>query len=223
MVKDDIEKFLRSVVEAANSEGKLPALGADDLGVEKSRIEGSDYSSTLAMRIARAVGAPPRQIAETIVRFAGPSPMLARVLVAGPGFINFVLADSWLASQVAEIVRAGPSFGHFPRREDRRIQVEFVSVNPTGPLTVGHGRSAVFGDVLARVLDVAGYNVHREYYVNDSGNQVRALGQSMFHHYAEALGVEVPFPMSGYKGDYVREWARDVAKGHGRRFLDTDE
>ena len=223
MVTGKIEAFLKDAIEAAQEAGTLPSIESVELGVEKSRVEESDYSSTLPMRIARAVGASPREIATAIVDAAPASPMLSKVGVAGPGFINFVLADSWVAEQVGDILGAGSKFGHSEIGEGQRIQVEYPSINPTGPLTVGHGRIAVVGDVLSRVLAAAGYDIHREYYVNDCGNQIRLLGESLYSRYAEALGEEAPFPPTGYKGEYVRDWGVELAAAHGRRYLDLPQ
>ncbi len=223
MVSGKIEAYLRDAIGEARKADRLPDIETADLGVEKSRLEGSDYSSTLPMRIARAVGVAPRTIADAIVESASDSPMLASVEVAGPGFINFVLADSWLAEQVDGVLRAGPDHAVSRLGDGIRAQVEFVSINPTGPLTVGHGRIAVFGDVLARLLKAAGYDLQREYYVNDSGNQVRLLGQSIYSHYASKLGLDVPSPSNGYKGDYVEKWAEEIAVEAGRKYMDMTD
>lgn len=218
-----IEAYLRSAIDDARKAGKLPAIETANLGIEKSRLEGSDYSSTLPMRIARAVGAAPRAIAEAIVGSTSDSPMLASLEVAGPGFINFVLADSWLTGQVDDILRHGPNHAVPRLGNGVRAQIEFVSINPTGPLTVGHGRIAAFGDVLARLLKAVGYDLQREYYVNDYGNQVRLLGQSIYSHYAGKLGENAPFPLNGYKGKYVEEWAEEIAAQAGRKYADMTE
>ena len=222
-VRDQIEQLLGKALTAARSAGRLPDINPDDLGLERSRVKDADYSSTLPLRLARAVGSAPRDIAAAIVESMEPSEMLAGASVAGPGFINFVLADDWLAGQVESIASAGAEFGKSEAGKGTRVQVEFVSVNPTGPLTVGHGRGAVLGDVLARVLAATGYDVQREYYVNDSGNQVRLLGASIYSHYANEFGANVPFPAGGYLGDYVVDWAREIAAGDGRRYLDLPE
>lgn len=223
MVSAKIEAYLRVAIGEARRAGNLPDIEIVDLGVEKSRLDGSDYSSTLPMRIARAVGVAPRAIADAIVESSSDLPMLATVEVSDPGFINFVLADSWLAEQVDEIVQSGPSHAVPQIGDGIRAQIEFVSINPTGPLTVGHGRIAAFGDVLARLLKAVGYDLQREYYVNDTGNQVRLLGQSIYSHYASKLGSEVPFPSNGYKGDYVEKWAEEIAAESGGKYMDMTE
>jgi arginyl-tRNA synthetase len=222
-VREQIEQLLGRALTAAQAAGRLPDIDPDDLGLERSRVKDADYSSTLPMRLARAVGEAPRDIATALVDSMESSEVLAGVTVAGPGFINFVLADDWLAAQVAAINTAGDEFGRSDGGVGKRVQVEFVSVNPTGPLTVGHGRGAVLGDVLARVLGAAGYDVQREYYVNDSGNQVRLLGASIYSHYAAEFDTEVTFPAGGYLGDYVVDWAREIAAEEGRRYLDLSD
>lgn len=220
MVRDQIGQLLSRALTNAQISGHLPKIDPDDLGLERSRVPEADYSSTLAMRLARASGTTPTIIANAIVDSMEHSEMLDNVSVAGPGFINFVLSESWLANQVETIANSGNAYGSSKLGAGARVQVEFVSVNPTGPLTVGHGRGAVLGDVLAKLLTNAGYDVQREYYVNDSGNQVKLLGASIRSHYAAAFDQDIPFPSGGYLGDYVVDWAREIASKDGRRYLD---
>jgi arginyl-tRNA synthetase len=172
------------------------------------RAEFGDYSTNTALLLAPGLGAPPRELAErlgdALQRRMGAS--LQRFEVAGPGFLNLFLADSWLAGALAGALAAGEEFGARGVRTPERILVEFVSANPTGPMHVGHARNAAYGDALARVLAFHGHDVEREFYVNDAGSQVRKLGESI-----RALALAEPLPEDGYKGDYVAQLAERLA------------
>ena len=211
MNRTRIEALLTTALERLAASGALPEIELGSMAVEKARIPDADYSSTLALRLASAVNQSPRPIAENIIAALPQDPMLGSVSVAGPGFINFVLDPAWIAGQVETVLASHAGFGNTASLAGRRIQVEFVSVNPTGPLTVGHGRSAVIGDVLARVLEAAGASVEREYYVNDAGNQVRMLGLSLRHQYRLRHGIASQEPSAGYRGAYVAGWAAEIA------------
>lgn len=210
MNRTRIESLLTSALERLAESGTLPEIELGSMAVEKARIPDADYSSTLALRLASAVNQSPRQIAEKIIAALPEHPMLGSVGIAGPGFINFVLDPAWIAGQVEAVISRDASFGNTASLAGRRVQVEFVSVNPTGPLTVGHGRSAVIGDVLARVLEAAGASVEREYYINDAGNQIRMLGLSLRHQYRLQHGIESQAPSAGYRGAYVADWAAEI-------------
>jgi arginyl-tRNA synthetase len=185
---------------------------ADRLSLERPRKAGfGDYSTNAAMLLAPVLGEPPRAVAERLgaalqARLAG---RVDKVEVAGPGFLNLFLADAWYLSAVDEVLAAGDAFGR--GSESRRIQVEFVSANPTGPLTAASGRHAAFGDALARILELAGNTVEREYYFNDGGGQIQRLGGSIL---ARARGEEPP--EDGYQGEYVAELAAQIPDAAGK-------
>ena len=210
MNRTRIEALLTTALERLAESGALPEIELGSMAVEKARVPDADYSSTLALRLASAVNQPPRSIAERIIAALPVHPMLGSVSIAGPGFINFVLDPVWVAGQIEAVVASGAGFGNTASLAGKRIQVEFVSVNPTGPLTVGHGRSAVIGDVLARVLEAAGASVEREYYINDAGNQVRMLGLSLRHQFRLRHGLDSQAPSAGYQGQYVADWAAEI-------------
>jgi arginyl-tRNA synthetase len=202
---------LKAAVHAAAAE--LKNGGAPDrLGLERPKQAGfGDYSTNAAMLLAPALGEPPRAIAERLgealaERLAG---RLERVEVAGPGFLNLFLADGWYAAAVDGVLAAGDAFG--AGADGERIQVEFVSANPTGPLTAASGRHAAFGDALARILELRGNEVQREYYFNDGGGQVLRLGESIR---ARARGEQPP--EDGYQGDYVAELAAQIPDAASR-------
>ncbi|HEX4804670.1 MAG TPA: arginine--tRNA ligase [Conexibacter sp.] len=200
---------LRAAVEAASAALRdgAPAKGTAPT-VERPRREGfGDYSTNAAMLLAPSVGAPPREIAERLGEQLRErlGPGLDRYEVAGPGFLNLFLADTWHACALAEVLERGAAYGGGGAHAPERILVEFVSANPTGPLVAASGRHAAYGDALAAILAFHGHEVSREYYLNDAGAQVRKLGESV---QARARGEQVP--EGGYEGDYVRELAREI-------------
>lgn len=186
--------------------------------------EHGDFAVNVAMLLAKALKRKPRDIAEEIVKFIDdPQGLLADIQVAGPGFINLRLSPAVWQQVIAKVEKQQSAFGHEKQNSQGHINIEFVSANPTGPLHVGHGRGAVVGDALARLLTAAGYQVTREYYVNDHGNQVDILARSIHLRYQELFGREIEFPKDAYPADYVREIAKKMRDEYGDRFLDADQ
>ncbi len=219
-MKREIAQLLKEAVSKAQGAGDLPPFELPPVIVEQpQREEHGDYATNLALQVAGRVGMPPRQVAEVIVKHLPPAEFLSRVEVAGPGFINFTLDDGWLAQQVETILAQGPSYGRLVMGRGKRVQVEYGSANPTGPLHVGFARNVVLGDSLANLLDRAGYEVEREYYVNDTGTQMRLFYESLYVRYAQALGREEEIPEGGYQGRYMEEWGREIAEAEGTRYL----
>ena len=220
MIEDDLRAWLRSGLEAA-----APRLGLDgDLPepelMEPRQKEHGDFATNVALAVAGRAGAPPRRVAETIAAALPQAPFVRAVEVAGPGFINVFLTEAWLYDVLRRIAEEGDRFARAPRT-GRRVQVEFVSANPTGPLHVGHARNAVLGDAIARLLDAAGDDVEREYYYNDAGGQMDKFGLSVEVRYLQLLGREDEVTggrsveqylddISGYKGTYVIAYAEDI-------------
>jgi arginyl-tRNA synthetase len=199
--------------EALNN-GELPPL---HLEPPKQR-EFGDLSSNVAMLWAKSAKKNPRAIADAILKNIDDADgILARQEIAGPGFLNFAFAPKFYFAQLREI--AAGKQDKIDIGQGRKVQVEFASVNPTGPLHVGHGRVAVIGDVLARLHEATGFSVEREYYVNDAGNQMENLGLSLYARYQEALGQPAEFPEAGYPGDYVKDIAAEVVARDGDKFL----
>jgi|DewCreStandDraft_5_1066085.scaffolds.fasta_scaffold00232_74 arginyl-tRNA synthetase len=221
VVRAEIQRLLQEAIARAQTQGLLPQLTVQDIPVDPpARPEHGDYASSIALRLKRTVpDKSPLEIADILVRALPESDLLATAEVAPPGFINFRLADAWLARQVDEINRAGRNFGRVSLGRGERVQVEYVSANPTGPLTHGHGRGAALGDVLANLLDAAGYQVQREYYINDYGDQVEILGETLYARYCQLLGQDVPLPPNAYQGSYVIDWAHEVIAQEGDRYL----
>ncbi|HEY7268595.1 MAG TPA: arginine--tRNA ligase [Dehalococcoidia bacterium] len=222
-VRDDIALLVDEAAKAAQAAGELPPVGLPEPAIERpARPEHGDYASSLPMRLARTARQAPMAIAEAISRHIRAGGAIGEVTVAAPGFVNFRLNDSWIASQVDAIISAGSGFGAATTGHGKRVQVEFVSANPTGPLHVGNGRWASIGDSLARVLQAAGYSVEREYLVNDAGTQAAVFGDSVFARYRQLFGQDVAFPAEGYPGEYVMEIARELKDEVGDRFLGSE-
>lgn len=193
--------------------------GEPEVQLERPRNpEHGDLATNLALILARRVGRPPREVADAILeRLDLPAAGVATAEVAGPGFINFRLQHAVLQQRLAEILAADRAFGRSARGAGTRIQVEFVSANPTGPLHVAHGRGAALGDAIASLLEWSGYDVTREFYVNDAGVQVDRLGESIEARWLQLQGQDIAFPESGYHGEYVRDLARDADAEAGDR------
>jgi len=173
-----------------------------------------DYSSNVALQLAKTLKRNPRELAAALIAALEPSPRVARVERAGAGFINVFLSDSARREVIARILDQGDAFGSVAAAEGTRAIVEFVSANPTGPLHVGHGRAAAVGDAISRLVESQGYRVHREYYYNDAGAQIVNLALSVQARVREAAGASAPFPAEGYQGEYVREIARAYLTEH---------
>jgi len=217
----EIEKLVQEAIRSAQADGDLPAFEVPELVVERpQREEHGDYATTAALQLAGIARMAPIRIAEAIASRITASDFAARVEVAPPGFVNFTLDDGWLTRQVDEILASGDDYGNLTLGRGQRVQVEYVSANPTGPLHVGSGRNAVIGDSLANVLVAAGYDVQREFYVNDAGTQMRVFAETLYARYAQALGRDEPIPETGYQGAYLVEIGDEIAAQEGSRFLD---
>ncbi len=222
MFKEALRRYLEEAARRAVARGSLPDVPLPPVEVEMPRGRRfADYASGLALALAKPAGRPPREVAQALAgALEIPPGRVTRVEVAGPGFLNFFLAPEWLQELVRRIHAAGDHYGTQELGRGRRVNIEFVSANPTGPLTIGSGRNGLIGDVLANLLGALGYEVTREYYVNDAGLLVLTLALSVEHHYFAAFGREVPFPEDGYRGTYVRELALRIVERDGDRWLD---
>ena len=224
MIKDKLVELLTQAVNEAREQGKLPLVSLPPVTVEHPQnAEHGDYASSLPLKLARVTSIKPLAIAENIAGSIVTAPEIDTVRVAPPGFINFTLKADWLTAQVDSILQAGDAYGDIDLGEGRRVQIEFVSVNPTGPLHVGHGRGAILGSTLADVLTAAGYSVEKEYYINDAGAQTRAFARSLYARYQQELGVSAEMPADGYVGSYMVELAKEIIAEEGDRFLALPE
>ncbi len=203
-MKTLIEKLLTQALAALPQD--LVPLAARGLSVEVENTRDAqhgDFASNLAMRLAKATRQNPRKLAEALVRMLPSSPAVAKVEIAGAGFINFFLANDAYHAEIGKVLREGRRYGWSTAGGGRSVQVEFVSANPTGPLHVGHGRHAAFGATVANLLEAVGWRVQREYYVNDAGRQMEILAVSTWLRYLEQCGERVAFPANGYRGEYI--------------------
>ena len=215
-MKAHLKELLDEAVLDLKRQGVLPEDATPELTIERSRNpEHGHYATNLAMVLARAARMKPRDLAGKLLHEIPESPHVKRVEIAGPGFINFFLADRAFQQVVLDVLDAGEAFGKSDYGDGERVTVEFVSANPTGPLHVGHGRGAAYGATLANLLEAAGFDVHREYYVNDYGRQMNILATSVWLRYLELCGEKLRFPDNGYRGDYIYDIARGLREGRG--------
>ncbi len=210
-----MKKYLINLFE--NASDKLSYLKAVDyIFTVPNQKEHGDYSSNIAMILAKKLKRNPKEVsAEIISNLDFDNSIINKIEIAGPGFINFHFTSSYVPQIINEIISAGDSFGKSQKYKGKKAQVEFVSANPTGPLTVGHGRNAVTGDTVANLLERVGYNVDREYYFNNAGRQMRVLGDSVRLRYLELLGDKVDFPEDYYQGEYIKEIAQKLLDESG--------
>jgi len=223
-LRQTLIKLLTEAASKARQQGRLPAVALPEVLLEHPRYaEHGDYATSLALKLARATGLAPLAIAKNIVGLITPPPEISQIAVAPPGFINFILKDNWLAGQVDEILVSGDGYGSIDMGRGSWVQVEFVSVNPTGPLHVGHGRGGVLGSTLANVLASAGYKVETEYYLNDAGSQIDAFQRTLYARYQQGLGTDAEMPADGYLGSYMVDLAKEIIAEEKDRFLKLPE
>ncbi|MEZ4767419.1 MAG: arginine--tRNA ligase [Caldilineales bacterium] len=216
MIRDELISLIQQAALKAQAAGDLPIFALPDVVIERPKNpEHGDYSTNVAMQSARLAKMAPVKIAEALIAHFPEAEFIGKVELAHPGFVNFTLSDAWLAQQVAAIEAVPDSFGNSDAGRGRKAQVEFVSANPTGPLTIGHAWGAVLGDTIASLLTATGWVVTREYYFNNGGRQMRLLGESLRVRYLELLGQQNPIPQDGYQGDYLRWVAAALVAEHG--------
>lgn len=224
-MKKILEDLLISVLKKLGDEEMLKLQEIPPVIVERPKDEKhGDLATNLPLILASRESKPPLQIADMILQgLSREKTVFSKIEIAKPGFINFFLAKDFLYQGLKDIEKAGPSFGSVDIKNGERVQVEFVSANPTGPLHVGHGRGAVTGDVLASLLSRIGYQVEKEYYINDVGVQMELLGRSVFIRYQQLLGREIPFLENGYQGDYIYDIAKEIILKKGDQFLERED
>ncbi|MDQ7798008.1 MAG: arginine--tRNA ligase [Candidatus Edwardsbacteria bacterium] len=215
MIKDYLRKNISQTIEQI--------LGVNiplaEIGLEKPKQDGhGDWSTNIALNLSKSLKENPRKLADRITASLKLDPeLVSQTEVAGPGFINFKLASGWLYSELVTLLDRKNSFGCCDHGKGEKVQVEFVSVNPTGPLHVGHGRGAFVGDAITRLLQCVGYQVHREYYINDAGNQIDKLGRSVLARLNQIWGRSFEFPEGGYQGEYLKDFAARLDSEQGDR------
>jgi len=224
-MKQTINNLILKAAARAYQKGVLPSGKLFEVEIEEPKSDAhGDFSTNIAMKIASVQKISPRKIAEVIIdQMDDPDRIIKKTEIAGPGFINFFLkASSWYPV-LRKIHDKGSKYGSSNVGNREKIQVEFVSSNPTGPLHIGHGRGAAVGDSIGNILSFCGYAVQKEYYINDSGRQIDTLGRSIYLRYKELLGQPISFPPECYQGDYIREFAAFVKADKGSKLLDMDE
>jgi arginyl-tRNA synthetase len=215
-LKASIESLLSQALAALPEQLVPAAVRGIGIEVENTRDpKHGDFASSLAMRLAKSARQSPRKIAEALLHALPAHPWVAKVEIAGAGFINFFLHDAAYHAELARALLAGDAYGRSQLGRQRRVQVEFVSANPTGPLHVGHGRHAAFGASVGNLLEAVGFRVEREYYVNDAGRQMEILAVSTWLRYLELQGEQFTFPANGYRGDYIIDIAKDLQAREG--------
>ena len=224
-MKTQIEQLMTAAVAQLVAEGALDERKLGTFVIERTRDRAhGDFASNAAMVNVRAAGMKPRDLAQKLVAALPRSSLVEKVEIAGPGFINFYLSPDAYHQVIPDILRLSHDYGRSNLGQGKKVQVEFVSANPTGPLHVGHGRGAAYGAVVADLLEAVGFQVHREYYVNDAGRQMNILAVSVWLRYLELAGEELVFPSNAYKGDYVWDIAAILHREHGDAYrLDAEE
>jgi arginyl-tRNA synthetase len=224
LVRDRIAQMVAEAIDQARQQGALQLETMPQILLERpSNPQHGDFATSLPLRLARATRINPLKLAEMLVEHIPSSDELERVEAAPPGFVNFYLQNRWVQQQVEAVRQAAQEYGRVDTGFNQRVMVEFVSVNPTGPVHVGHARGAVLGSALSNILEAAGYNVTREYYVNDAGSQMDAFYRSVYARYKQALGYDAEFPSNGYQGEYIKDLAREIIEAEGTRFLGIEE
>jgi arginyl-tRNA synthetase len=218
-IKEHILQLLNDAIALCQQNQSLPAELDFSLQLERTRDPShGDHACNIALTLAKQARAKPRDIATQIVDAIAASDVIKKVEIAGPGFINFFVNQASTLSVIPDVLQNKEHYGRSEIGTGKRVQVEFVSANPTGPLHVGHGRGAAYGAAVADLLEAVGYEVHREYYVNDAGRQMNILAASVWLRYLELCGEALPFPVNGYKGDYVWDVAAKLHRENADKF-----
>lgn len=225
MMKDKITKIVENALNISMQKGQLPEISLPHIEIEApANPEHGDYAANAAMILASQARQNPRKIAQIILEnLSDPENIVEKTQIAGPGFINFFIRDGVWHEGLKSIDEQQDNFGRSVYGTGKKVQVEFVSANPTGPLHIGHARGAVVGDVISNLLKASGYDISKEYYINDAGNQMNNLGKSVLLRYRELHGENIEFPETCYRGNYIKDISRDILKREGDQYLKADE
>ncbi len=214
---------MQAAAEAQKS-GRLPVAALPEIYLEHpQKPEHGDYACSFPLKLARPTRMKPMDIAKILIDQLPAIPEVQSVAAAPPGFINFKLSQDWLTALIPQVLAQGEYYGNSTMGKGTRVQIEFVSANPTGPLHLGNGRGAVLGSALAQVMASAGYSVEKEYYFNDAGNQMQAFYNSLYCRYQQGLGINAEMPENGYHGNYMIELAKEITTAEGDKFLQMTE
>jgi arginyl-tRNA synthetase len=219
-MQNTIKELLAQAVQTLANQAQVQLPSSTVVQIERTKDpEHGDFASNIALLLAKPLGQPPRKIAEQLIALLPQHGQIAKIEIAGPGFINFYLTAAATTDVIKEIIQKKELFGRSEYGAGKKILVEFVSANPTGPLHVGHGRGAAYGATVADVLTAVGFSVHREYYINDAGRQMDILATSIWLRYLQAEGEQFTFPSNGYRGDYLQPIIEKVQQQYGKKFV----
>ncbi|MDP2277465.1 MAG: arginine--tRNA ligase, partial [Nitrospirota bacterium] len=214
-----MKKKLHDIIERAV---KHLGISLPEVVIELPKEESfGDLATPAAMSLSKILKKPPRKVAEDIVNAIAGKDIFEKIEIAGPGFINFTFSKPYIYSELKSLIKDRSGFLRVDIGKGKKIQIEFVSANPTGPLHLGHGRGAAVGAALSNLLSAAGYKVEKEFYVNDAGRQVKLLGLSVFARYNQLLGIDYPSPDDGYKGFYIEDIANTVIRDYGNKYAEA--
>ena len=222
-MKDTLQQLISQAIQSLIDNGSL-TVDMPEIKIDRTRDKThGDFAANVAMLLAKSAKKNPRDIASLILEHLPESDLVEKVVIAGPGFINFFVTDNSRQMVVKDILEQGDQYGCSTQGKGKKVQVEFVSANPTGPLHVGHGRGAAYGATLANLLKAIGYNVHCEYYVNDAGRQMDILATSVWLRYLEKNNIAITFPVNAYKGDYIQDIVTKIIDTHGDNYSSSAE
>jgi len=223
-IQFDLAQRVHQAIRKAQKKQGLPKFDIPEIAIDRPKsTEFGDFVPPVCLAMARLARMAPIKIAEQVVKRFPKTEYLAGLSITHPGYLNFSLAPDWLQAQVEAIIDQGERYADIDLGQGKRVQVEYGSANPTGPLHMGFGSNVILGDGIANVLAAAGYQVQREYYVNDAGTQVGLFGHSLFARYAQALGQDVSLPQDGYQGQYVVKWGQEIAQRYSREFIEMPQ
>ena len=227
LIRDYIKELILESINSCHKNGILPIFEIDQIEVERPQnTDNGDFAVSLPLKLTKVLKSNPLEIANTLTTYIDNEKaniVFDKILVAPPGFINFYLSQNWVQKQLEEILKSDKDYGNITKINPKNIQIEFVSVNPTGPLHVGHARGAVLGSSLASIIQASGDIVSKEYYINDAGNQIDLFVQSVYSKYSTLIGHEYPMPENGYMGDYIEDIAQEIHDENNSRKLNEKE
>ena len=227
LIRDYIKELILESINSCHKNGTLPIFEIDQIEVERPQnTDNGDFAVSLPLKLTKVLKSNPLEIANTLTTYIDNEKaniVFDKISVAPPGFINFYLSQNWVQKQLEEILKSDKDYGNITKINPKKIQIEFVSVNPTGPLHVGHARGAVLGSSLASIIQASGDIVSKEYYINDAGNQIDLFVQSVYSKYSTLIGHEYPMPENGYMGDYIEDIAQEIHDENNSRKLNEKE
>ena len=223
-VNQILKQIVLNGIQSANFSDSLKSSSSFDVQIEKTKSQkNGDYATSISLKLSKVLNKNPMEIATSISNAIETKDIIKNIEVAKPGFINFFLSEKWLIGNIENILSEGSNYGNSNIGKNSKIQIEFVSVNPTGPIHIGHARGAILGSVLANILKVNGYDVFKEYYINDAGNQIEKFYESVYARYLQNKKIQASMPEDGYQGEYIREIAKEISKSFNEKDIPSDK